>query len=106
MHDETIGTRSNPSSPSSPSGGRGVALAGLILAVAALVALLTAARVGLPALLVALVSALAGLVLSALGHRSPPAKTLARVGLILSLIEVMLMVLFILLVIPASVQRH
>jgi hypothetical protein len=86
--------------------GKGVALAGLILAVAALAVLLLTPLAGIPAFVVALICSLAGLVLSALGYRSPSARTLARVGLVLSLIEVVLVVLFLLLGTPVSMQFH
>ena len=89
-----------------PKGGRVVAIAGLILAAIALVALLLTGLLGFPSLVVALVSSFAGLVLSALGYRSPSARTLALVGLVLSLIEVALVVLFLLVVTPVSVHSQ
>ena len=94
------------SSRALPGGGRGLALAGLILAVAALVVLLLTPWVGLPALVATLICSLAGLLLSALGYRSPSARPIARVGLVLSLVEIVLVLLFLLLVTPVNVQRQ
>jgi hypothetical protein len=106
-HDRFVkAPRRNQFSRGSLREGKGVALAGLILAVAALVVLLLTPLVGVPALVVAFICSLAGLGLSAVGYRSPSARPIARVALVLALIEVVLVVLLLLLATPVSIQSH
>ena len=88
------------------SSARLLARAGIVFAAAALVALLLTAFVGMPAVLVALVCALVGAVLSGLAYRSPTERALALVGLVPSVTEVVIVILVLLLVTPTSVHRQ
>jgi hypothetical protein len=82
-----------------------LARASVIFAAVALVAILLAAFVGIPALIVALVCAVAGAILSGLAYRTPTERASALVGLVPSVTEVVVVILVLLLVTPTSVHR-
>lgn len=87
-------------------GGNGLGIAGFILAIVSLLAAVSIALFGERALLVALISALAGIILSALGCRSASGRTLAMVGLVISGAVFVVLGLFLLVTTPVSVQRY
>ncbi len=101
-------------STAAPERRRGVALAGLVLGSASLLVFVSMFAVGaslsnagaLIALfwLGGLVSSSLGIVLSALGRQSKSRKTLATVGLVLSIIVLVLVLIFAVLVVLAAIQ--
>lgn len=89
-----------------PRPDKGLAIAGLVLATVSLLASLFIFRFGFGALIVALISSVAGIVLSALGYRSLSGRTIAIIGLVVSIVVFVLLVLLILLLTPVRVERH
>ena len=97
---------STPAVPPRPS--TGLAIAGLIFAIVSLLAapfffLIGAFFIGL---FVGIASSIVGMILSALGLRSPSRRALAIVGLSLSIVVFVLLVLLILYLTPVRVERH
>ena len=81
------------------------ARAGVIFAAVALLAILLAAFLGMPALIVGLICAVAGTILPGLAYRTPTERASALVGLVPSVTEVVVVIVVLLLVTPTSVHR-
>jgi hypothetical protein len=77
----------------------------VIFAAVALLVLLLAALIGIPALIVGLICALAGAILSGLAYRTPTERAIALVGLVPSVVEIVVVIIVLLLATPTSVHR-